>query len=374
MANKTIRALREIPIEVSRILNGRYPSFVTSHRNTPLGQQVPVFMFHSVERSLFETQLAYLQKNQYQTLTISTFMAFLRGERSLDGPSVLLTFDDGHKSWYEVAYPLLKQYGFHAVGFLVPTFIQEQPAPGAWLSWPEIEEMEQSGVMSFESHTAHHDQIFVGPKLIDFYHPTYDYNPLELDTPWIYEGEHYTNRLRWGTPLYTHASRFAGLPRFLDEPAIRQACIELVEQRGKDTFFAQSNWRQILTKRYQTIARYQTAPRYESRQTQRSSILADLLRAQQMMETKLDRSPQHLCYPWGIGSELAVTLSQEAGYISNFWVANKQRNSNRPGDCLFYIPRLKDDYLMRLPGLRRQSLASIFIMKMHRRYHRNNIY
>jgi hypothetical protein len=347
---------------------------VTSYRNRPLGQQIPVFMFHSVEHDLFEAQLIFLQQNQYQTLTMAAFTAFLHGERRRDGPSVLLTFDDGHKSWYEVAYPLLKKYGFHAVGFLVPTFIREQPSPGAWLSWPEVLEMEQSGAMSFESHTAHHDQIFVGPKLIDFYHPAYNHNPLELDIPWVYEQENYTNQLRWGMPIYTHASRFAGWPRFLDDPAIRQACIKAVDQNGSRAFFTQPNWRQTLMKRYRSALSDQIVPQYESKEAQRSAILMDLAKAQQMLSEKLGRSVLHLCYPWGIGSELAVTLSREAGYASNFWVVNKERNSNRPGDCPFHIPRLKDDYLMRLPGVKRQSLAEVFMMKLRRRSGKLHIY
>ena len=371
---KIVKAARELPIEARRLLSGRYPNFVTSSGNKSLGQQVPVFMFHSVERDLFDAQLNFLRCNQYQTLTLSAFMAFLRGDRQLDGPSVLLTFDDGHKNWYEVAYPLLQSYGFHAVGFLVPTFIQEQPAATAWLSWPEVIEMEQSGVMTFESHTARHDQIYVGPTLVDFFHPHYDHNPLGLDVPWIDEGQAYSNRLRWGTPIYEHTSRYAGRRRFLDDVGVRQVCVEWVERHGGQAFFTRSSWRRELTRQHRTAVNGQRAYAYESPAVQREAILDGLIQARQVLTERLGRPVQHLCYPWGLGCELAVALSREAGYVSNFWVVNDRRNSNRSGDCPFYVPRIKDDYLFRLPGVGRRSMAEIFMMKLQRRSRRLNIY
>jgi peptidoglycan/xylan/chitin deacetylase (PgdA/CDA1 family) len=370
---KMTKAIKEVPIEVKRLLHF-YPAFVRASNPGPLHNEVPVFMFHSVEAKTFTAQLNFLQKNNYKTLTLPDFMAFLKGKKQLEQSSVLLTFDDGHKSWYEVAYPLLKSHGFHAVGFLVPAYIREQPEPGAWLSWPEVLEMEQSGVMHFESHTTQHDQIFVAPRLVDFFHPGYEQNPLQLDTPWVDEGDWYTNRLRWGTPIYIHASRYAGRRRFFDDLGVRQACVTWVKDQGDENFFTQPGWRRKMIQRYQKVIQQQLPCRYETESEQRTALLLDLKKAQEMISQKLGRPVQHLCYPWGVGSDLAVALSREAGYASNFWVVLNRRNSNRHGDDPYYIPRLKDDYLMRLPGLGRQPLVEVFYMKMHRRSSNVNIY
>jgi peptidoglycan/xylan/chitin deacetylase (PgdA/CDA1 family) len=371
---KMTKAIKEVPIEVKRLFQHFYPAFVSASNPSPLRDEVPVFMFHSVEAKTFTAQLNFLQKNNYKTLTLPDFMAFLKGEKQLEQPSVLLTFDDGHKSWYDLAFPLLKSYGFHAVGFLVPAYIREQPEPGSWLSWPEIMEMEQSGFMQFESHTTHHDQIFVAPQLIDFFHPGYDHNPLQLDTPWIDEDDCYTNRLRWGTPIYSHASRYAGRRRFYDDLGVRQACVTWVKDHGNENFFAQSGWRKKMVQFYKRAVQQKLPYRYETESEQRTALLLDLKKAQEMISQKLGRPVQHLCYPWGVGSDLAVALSREAGYASNFWVVSNHRNSNHQGDDPYYIPRLKDDYLMRLPGLSRQPLAEVFYMKMHRRSSNVNIY
>jgi hypothetical protein len=371
---KLTKAIKEVPIEARRLLQHFYPAFVRASKPVPLRDEVPVFMFHSVEPETLTVQLNYLKENHYKTLTLPEFIAFLRGEKQLEQPSVLLTFDDGHKSWYEVAYPLLKLYGCHAVGFLVPAYIREGPVPGAWLSWPEVLEMEQSGVMQFESHTTNHDQIFVEPQLVDFFRPANIHNPLGLDTPWINEGDCYTNRLHWGTPIYVHASRYAGQRRFYDDAKVRQSCVRLVEKHGGENFFAQPGWRRKILQCYKTAVQQQSSFRYETGREQRAALLSDLIISREMITDKLGRPVQHLCYPWGVGSHLAVALSREAGYASNFWVVTERRNSNRQGEDPYYIPRLKDDYLMRLPGSGRQPLAEIFYMKLHRRSHSVNIY
>lgn len=371
---KIANALKELPIEAGRFVHGRYPRFVGSPSNRLLAQEVPVFMFHSVERDSFEEQLAYLRRNGYRTLTLEAFMAFLRGDVPLDGPSVLLTFDDGHKSWFEVAYPLLRTYDFRAAGFLVPNFIRDVPDAGPWLSWPEILEMQQSGVMTFGSHTARHDQVFVGPDLCDFFRPGFAQSAMSLDVPWIDDERGYTNRLRWGTPIYSRASRLAGAPRFLDDAKVREACIGWVARNGGEAAFARPDWRQALSREFKAASAAGGAPRWESPQEQRRAILDGLLEAPRILEEKLGTPVQHLCYPWGVASDLALALSREAGYLSSFGAAAAGRNSNRTGDAPFGVPRIKDDYLFRLPGEGRRPLLNIFLAKLRRRARQLDIY
>jgi peptidoglycan/xylan/chitin deacetylase (PgdA/CDA1 family) len=371
---KLRKALKEVPIEIKRFVSKSYPNFVLARHPKPLHDEVPVFMFHSVDADLFDRQLQFLHDNNYRTLTLTDFISFIHGKKQIVHPSVLLTFDDGHKSWFEIAYPKLMEYGFHAVGFLVPTFIEEHPGPGVWLSWLEVLEMENCGVMSFESHSTHHDRIFISPQLVDFYHPEYNDNLLEIDVPWISDGSKYTNHLSLGTPIYAHAPRLAGFRRYIDDENVRLACTNLVLEEGAQNFFRQSGWRKKLVNQYKKTVSRITSHKFETDLQQRDAIFDDLLKAKQLLSKKLDRQVQHLCYPWGVGSKVAVRLSQEAGYISNFWVVTHQRNINRPGNDPYFIPRLKDDYIMRLPGKGRQSLSELFLMKIRRRSMMTNIY
>ena len=375
--SKISKGLQEVPIELQRLIKSQYPAFVTDRNVAFLDAQVPTFMFHTVNRLGLETQLEFLKINGYQTLTIQTFMAFLQGEIELKEPAVLLTFDDGEKSWYEVAYPLLKRYGFHAVGFVVPYHIKEQPEPAngkkGWLSWSELLEMEQSGVFEFESHSFYHARIFVQPKLVDFFHPKYS-NSWNLDIPWIENNGTYTNQLEWGTPIYSNAPRLAGLPRYIDDEKVRHACISFVESQGAAEFFNRDNWRTELKKIYQNVSKKTDSLKYESLQEKEAQMLRDLVKAKNTLSERLNKPIEHLCYPWGTGSDLAVSLSKKAGYSSNFWVNIDQRNTNKKGDDPYYIPRIKDDYLFRLPGKGRKSLGQIFKEKLHRRFRKTDIY
>lgn len=345
-----------------------------------LQSEVPVFMFHTIHPAIFQQQLYFLKVNGYQTLNLATFMAFLRGEIQLDGPSVLLTFDDGEKSWYNVAYPLLKQYGFNAVGFVIPHYIQEQPTSDAmgkgWLSWPELIELDQTGVIEIESHSQYHACIFIEPQLVDFFHPEL-LDSLGMNPPWIGVDGTYTNQLKWGTPIYHYAPRLQGNLRYLDNAQVRDACTAWVESQGGKEFFERSTWRRELSHYYKILRQEAKMPesfvQYETETQQREQMLEDLLQAKTMLSKRLEKPIQHFCYPWGAGSSQAIALSQEIGYQSNFWVTSN-RNTNRAGDSPFHIPRLKDDYLFRLPGKGRQPLWKIFQAKLQRRALTTEIY
>ncbi|KAA3657426.1 MAG: hypothetical protein DWQ04_28155 [Chloroflexi bacterium] len=377
LRRKFAKALNEIPIEIQRLRKNKYPRFVTTSINRFFVDEVPVFMFHSVTAAQFEFQLRYLKENQYETLTLKQFMAFLSGAFSPINPSVLLTFDDGDKSWYEVAYPLLQKYDYHAVGFLVPSYICEETSlDSAWMSWDEVREIESSGVMEMESHTFHHARVFTGRQVIDFYHPQYNFNPLNLDIPWVMRGDQFHNQLDWGTPIYQHESLYAGSVRYCDDEVIREKCVAWVKRQGGVKFFNEANWQKKIQAFYKSLDAELTnqVPRYESSEDRDAAIYSDLLKAKHTLEEKLQKRISHLCYPWGAGSEKAVNLSRQAGYESNFWVVNNVRNCNRQGDSPFYNSRLKDDYLVRLPGQGRQPLSKIFTMKISRRFQKTNIY
>lgn len=374
---KISKGFREVPLELERFLKNKYPAFVTDGNLERIQDEVPVFMFHTANPVVLESQLEYLKTNGYQTLNLETFMAFLQGETQLKSPSVLLTFDDGEKSWYDVAYPLLKRYGFNAVGFVVPHYIQEKPSSRTsgktWLSWSELIELEQSGVMEIESHSYYHARIFVEPKLVDFFHPSFP-DSLGLDVPWIENNGSYTNKLQLGTPIYSYAPRLEGHARLIDNSEVREACISWVKCQGESEFFQRSTWKKELTDYYKNIQNSLSSVEYESESQTREQMLSDLVKAKTVLSERLNKPIQHFCYPWGIGGEQVVKLSQEAGYISNFWVTLNQRNTNRSGDSPFYVPRLKDDYLFRLPGKGRYSLLKIFKAKLQRRAKTVEIY
>ena len=107
----------------------------------------------------FREDLEWLANHGYTTVLPSQLAA---GE-ALPERAVMLTFDDGYRSNYELAYPLLQEYQAKAVISVIGEYIQtEDPF---FLTWNMCHEMAQSGLVEIGSHTyASHDDSQHGIK------------------------------------------------------------------------------------------------------------------------------------------------------------------------------------------------------------------
>jgi len=363
-----------------------------SRNPKPLQNEIPVFTFHSVEPVSFEAKLQFLARNGYRTLNSGEFRAAIAGERDISEKSVLLTFDDGTATLWTVAYPLLRKYGFRGVSFIIPGCIPERApeTPGyedfaagrttaealvtrernhfPLCSWQEIVEMHQSGVIDFQSHTMHHHQVCVSSQLVDFIHPRYDfYFFANINVPVYRENGklNYGRQMPWGTPVYRAEPRMAGRPQYFDDEAARQACIAHVAQNGGEKFFDHTDWRKSLMAVYREALSNRRQDEFETRETQAQMIWQDLYLAKQMIEARLPgKKVDQLCYPWFMGSEVAVAQSRRAGYRVNYWGFVPQYKTNHAGQDLFYVPRIEEHYIYRLPGEGRKSLKEILQTKV----------
>lgn len=72
-----------------------------------------------VKKKDFKKQMTYLNDNGYVTLSLNELYSFLSNEMQIPEKSVVLTFDDGYKDNFVEAYPILKEYDFRAVNFLI---------------------------------------------------------------------------------------------------------------------------------------------------------------------------------------------------------------------------------------------------------------
>lgn len=100
----------------------------------------------------FKTQINYLASQNYRTLSLDDFATFHLESHALTEKTLVLTFDDGYEDFFTNAFPILKQHHMKAVCFLITDFIG-QPT---YLTWNEINQMFQSGLITFESHTVDH--------------------------------------------------------------------------------------------------------------------------------------------------------------------------------------------------------------------------
>jgi peptidoglycan/xylan/chitin deacetylase (PgdA/CDA1 family) len=117
-----------------------------------------------ISPATFESQLLYLQNNNWQVIDIYTFLKSLTNPQVLPERSVLITFDDAYRSNLEVAVPILQKFNYTAVVFVPTNFIGSYNAFDADIffepkeaicSWTELRELGKKG-MSVQSHGLSH--------------------------------------------------------------------------------------------------------------------------------------------------------------------------------------------------------------------------
>lgn len=109
----------------------------------------------------FEQQLVALKENGFAVIPMKDFLAWRRGEKEIPEKSCIISIDDGYRSGYEVAWPILKKHGYPFTMFIYTNYIKGQPnAGGQSMSWDELGEMRDAGV-DIESHTVSHMDLRV---------------------------------------------------------------------------------------------------------------------------------------------------------------------------------------------------------------------
>jgi peptidoglycan/xylan/chitin deacetylase (PgdA/CDA1 family) len=113
------------------------PTPTTTNTPTPklvyneAGQIVaPILLYHHVEGQEFNnrytvsipdfrTQMETLSEMGYTTISLSLFLDALLEGAELPEKPILISFDDGHRSVYENAFPIMKEFNFTGVFYIV---------------------------------------------------------------------------------------------------------------------------------------------------------------------------------------------------------------------------------------------------------------
>lgn len=128
---------------------------------------VPVLMYHhftednnvnspTVSSANFERQMFYLYENGYTTIHLKQLEDFIDGKIKLPAKTVVITMDDGYRSNYEIAYPILKKYSMKATQFPIVSVISTRSEFLAKERLPHcsVDEMkEMKDIFDFQSHT-----------------------------------------------------------------------------------------------------------------------------------------------------------------------------------------------------------------------------
>ena len=127
-------------------------------------QTIPILCYHRfgsdtskmvVSPGDFARQMEYLAQHDYRVIRMSDLIEFLQGKRTLPKRAVVVTMDDGYKSTYQYAFPVLRRFGFPATVFVYSDYIGSREG----LSWKEMQEMVASGLVDIQPHSKTHSNL-----------------------------------------------------------------------------------------------------------------------------------------------------------------------------------------------------------------------
>jgi len=126
--------------------------------------RVPILMYHAIASAsrpddrltispaAFERQMAFLKKNGFSVVPLEKAVSYLAQDARAPSRSVAITIDDGLENNYRNVYPILKKYRLPATIFVIVDRVGKE----GYLTWDQIAEMSDSGIVDIESHTISH--------------------------------------------------------------------------------------------------------------------------------------------------------------------------------------------------------------------------
>ncbi|MHA7684784.1 poly-beta-1,6-N-acetyl-D-glucosamine N-deacetylase PgaB [Cupriavidus sp. PET2-C1] len=127
----------------------------------------------AISTATLNNVFAWLKGNDFHPVSVDQIIASRNGGPRLPPRAVLLTFDDAYESQYTKAFPLLQQYNYPGLVAVVSRWTgtpRDEPvrishksvmAPGYFMSWDNLREMAESGLVEIASHThdMHHGAV-----------------------------------------------------------------------------------------------------------------------------------------------------------------------------------------------------------------------
>ena len=109
----------------------------------------------SVSPKLFREHLTYLLDKGFDVLPLDEVVAAIRNNYSLPDKCVSLTADDGYKSIYDNAYPLLEEFKMPMAVFISTTAIDKNYP--SMMTWEQLRDM--SDFASYYNHSVSHSHL-----------------------------------------------------------------------------------------------------------------------------------------------------------------------------------------------------------------------
>lgn len=137
--------------------------------------KVPILLYHHITEEPFNgNEISMISpydfrlhmtaiKVNYTPISLRQYFEYVTctdGSVSIPDDPIIVTFDDGYLSNYEIAFPILKELQIPATIFVVTDTVGEMAGGGkvnySHFTWEQAKEMEDSGLIEIQSHTASH--------------------------------------------------------------------------------------------------------------------------------------------------------------------------------------------------------------------------
>jgi len=110
----------------------------------------------------FEAQMKELKDRGITVIGMQDLLAWKRGEKNIPPRCAVITFDDGYKSQYEVAWPIMKKFGYTFTMFIYTEGVAGGSlAGGKAITWEQLGDMRDNGI-DVEAHSATHQDLREG--------------------------------------------------------------------------------------------------------------------------------------------------------------------------------------------------------------------
>src|SRR5438067_1986910 len=110
----------------------------------------------------FEAQMKQLKDSGITVISMQDLLAWKRGQKNIPPRCAVITFDDGWKSQYEVAWPIMKKFGYTFTMFIYTEGVAGGSLGGGQaITWEMLADMRDNGI-DIEAHTATHQDLREG--------------------------------------------------------------------------------------------------------------------------------------------------------------------------------------------------------------------
>jgi poly-beta-1,6-N-acetyl-D-glucosamine N-deacetylase len=110
----------------------------------------------SVTPSELRQHLQYLKDNQFQVIGLDALINQRKTGQPIADNAVVITFDDSYANNFTAAHPILQEFGYPYTIFISPGSIDRGDGP--LLSWPQIKQMSDDGVL-VANHAMWHEHM-----------------------------------------------------------------------------------------------------------------------------------------------------------------------------------------------------------------------